>query len=160
MTEANISAEAYSGEPVRFPPLRVVNLGAEAAAVEERFRNMVMQRVNASCLRLSVLDETFGWHHHPTSDELFLVVEGRLAIDLADGTELQLGPLEAVTLPAGTVHRTRALGRTVTLTFEELAAPTVFVGDPGRESGRDPGREPRRDSSPAPTPGSANAKSS
>jgi mannose-6-phosphate isomerase-like protein (cupin superfamily) len=61
---------------------------------------------------------------------LFLVVDGTLVIDLADGSELRLGPWQAVTVPAGVVHRTRAIGRTVNLCFEELAAETVFVDLP------------------------------
>jgi len=32
-----------------------------------------------------------------------------------------------VTIPAMTIHRTRAIGRTVNLCFEELGAETVFV---------------------------------
>jgi hypothetical protein len=32
-----------------------------------------------------------------------------------------------VTIPAKTIHRTRAIGRTVNLCFEELGAETVFV---------------------------------
>ena len=34
-------------------------------------------------------------------------------------------------MPAGTVHRTRAVGRTVNLTVEALGAETVFVDDVG-----------------------------
>ena len=50
---------------------------------------------------------------------------------LEGGTELRLGPWQAVTIPAGTIHRTRAIGRTVNLCFEELAADTVFVDSTG-----------------------------
>jgi mannose-6-phosphate isomerase-like protein (cupin superfamily) len=90
---------------------------------------MVLSKVNGSCLRLAVFNEAYKWHYHPKSDELFLVVSGCLAIDLAD-RELQLGPWQAVTIPAGTHHRTRAIGRTVNLCFEELAAQTVFLDGP------------------------------
>jgi mannose-6-phosphate isomerase-like protein (cupin superfamily) len=130
MAKPPVTPEEYAAEPVRFPALRVVDLAAEAAAVTEPYRNMVLQRVNGSCLRLAVFNEVFAWHYHPTSDELFVVLEGCLAIDLVDGKELRLGPSEAVTVPAGTVHRTRAIGRTVNLCFEELAAGTVFVESP------------------------------
>ena len=41
-----------------------------------------------------------------------------------------LEPWQTVTVPAGTVHRTRTEGRTVNLCFEELAADTVFVDGP------------------------------
>lgn len=127
-----VTPDAYANESVRFAPLQVVDLAAEAAAVSEPFRNQVMSRVNGSCLRLAVFNGVFRWHHHPRSDELFLVVEGTLVIDLEGGTELRLGPWQAVTIPAGTIHRTRAIGRTVNLCFEELAADTVFVDSSGR----------------------------
>ncbi len=128
MTTPPVTPEEYAAEPVRFPALRVVDLTAEAAAVAEPYRNMVIQRVNNSCLRLAVLNEAFAWHYHPTSDELFIVLEGCLAIDVAGGSELRLGPLEAVTVPAGTVHRTRALGRTVNLCVEEWQRARDAVG--------------------------------
>jgi mannose-6-phosphate isomerase-like protein (cupin superfamily) len=114
-------------EPVLFPPLVVIDLTAEQRAVSDDYRNMVLARMNSSCLRLAVLRGEYRWHHHPRSDELFLVVEGRLGIDLADGRTLELDTWQSVVIPAGTVHRTRAVGRTVNLTFEALGADTVFV---------------------------------
>lgn len=130
MTTLVESAEAYAGEPVRFPPLVVVDLAAEAAAVADGYRNQVISRVNTSCLRLAVFDGDYPWHHHPSSDELFLVVGGTLLIDLADGRTLGLGPWQCAVVPAGLVHRTRTVGRTVNLCFEDLAADTVFVDAP------------------------------
>ena len=127
-----VTPESYAGEPVKYSGLDVVDLVAEAASVSDAYRNLVVCRVNTSCLRLAVFNEVFRWHFHPASDELFIVVEGVLVIDLADGRELRLAPWQAVTIPAGTRHRTRALGRTVNLCVEELAAETVFVDGPGR----------------------------
>ncbi len=54
----------------------------------------------------------------------------QLAIDLADGSTLQLGPWDTVTIPAGTIHRTRALPRAVNLTVELFCAETTFVTSP------------------------------
>lgn len=127
MTRSFPSAETYANEPIHYPPLTVVDIGTEAAAVTEEYRNQVLSRVNASCLRLAVLSGDYPWHRHPHSDELFLVVEGRLEIDLADGRTLRLERWQSVVVPAGTVHRTRGIGRTVNLCFEELAADTEFV---------------------------------
>jgi mannose-6-phosphate isomerase-like protein (cupin superfamily) len=127
MTPLIPSAEAYAGEPVRYPPLVVVDIATESAAVTDEYRNLVISRVNTSCLRLAVLTGEYPWHQHPQSDELFLVVEGRLEIELADGRTLGLGPWQSVVIPAGTVHRTRGVGRTVNLCFEAVAAETVFV---------------------------------
>ena len=122
--------ESYRDEPVRYPPLRVVDLVVESAEAAQGYSNIVVNSVNQHCLRLAVFDGEYPWHHHPTSDELFLVVEGCLLVDLVDGRTLRLEPWQAVTVPAGTVHRTRTDGRTVNLCFEELGADTVFVDGP------------------------------
>jgi mannose-6-phosphate isomerase-like protein (cupin superfamily) len=127
-----IQAAGYAAEPARFPMLQVVDLAAVAAAVVEAHRNLVVSKVNGGCLRLAVFEGVFPWHRHPTSDELFLVVSGTLVIDLADGTERRLGPWQSVTIPAGMIHRTRAIGRTVNLCVEEAAAATEFVEPPVR----------------------------
>jgi mannose-6-phosphate isomerase-like protein (cupin superfamily) len=121
------TAARYASEPVRFAALEVVDLAREGAAVTEPYRNMVISRVNDSCLRLAVFEEVYRWHYHPTSDELFIVVTGCLAIDLEDGRELRLEPWQSVTIPAGVRHRTRAVGRTTNLCVEQLGAETVFV---------------------------------
>lgn len=119
--------EAYVSEPVRYSALQVVDLAAEGAGGDDTYRNTVIYRVNDSCLRLAVFNEKYRWHYHPKSDELFIVVDGCLAIDLADGREFHLSPWQSVTIPAGVVHRTRAIGRTVNLCFEELSAETIFT---------------------------------
>ncbi|HEY2780313.1 MAG TPA: cupin domain-containing protein [Steroidobacteraceae bacterium] len=123
----DVTAEQYAGEPVRYPALHVVDLSVEGAAVTEQYRNMVINRVNTSCLRLAVFDETYPWHYHPSSDEMFIVISGCLVIELADDRELRLHPWQCATVPAMTRHRTRALGRTVNLCFENLGAETVFI---------------------------------
>lgn len=121
------SAESYKSEPVRYPPLTIVDVSAEAAAVTGAYQNQVLSRVNSSCLRLAVHRGDYPWHKHPHSDELFLVVEGTLEIDLTDGRTMRLAPWQSTVIPAGTVHRTRGINRTVNLCFEDLAADTVFV---------------------------------
>jgi mannose-6-phosphate isomerase-like protein (cupin superfamily) len=124
-----VTPDSYANEPIKYPPLVIVDLAEEAAAVTESYRNLVISRVNGSCLRLAVFNDAYRWHLHPTSDELFLVVEGLLVIDLEGGVELTLRPWQSVTIPAATIHRTRAIGRTANLCFEELAADTVFVDE-------------------------------
>ena len=127
MTHPIPTAEAYASEPVRFPPLVVVDLASEASAVTDPYRNQVISQVNTSCLRLGVITGDYPWHQHPRSDELFLVMDGKFEIELADGRTLTLGPWQSVVVPAGIVHRTRGVGRSVTLCFESVAAETIFV---------------------------------
>ena len=69
----DISSDAYKNEPVRYPALKVVDLREEGAKIAESYRNMVINRVNGSCLRLAVFDGDYVWHYHPKSDELFIV---------------------------------------------------------------------------------------
>ena len=123
------TAVGYSSEPVKYPSLRVIDLPQEAQAVTEEYRNQVLNRVNDSCLRLSVFQGKYRWHVHPASDELFVVLEGAIIIEMKDGSSIRLGPLQAATVPAGVVHRTIGVGRTVNLCFEKAEAETVFLDE-------------------------------
>ena len=125
-----ITASDYSNEPVKYPSLEVIDLPREAQAVTEEYRNQVLNRVNDSCLRLAVFQGAYRWHVHPVSDELFVVLEGAIVIELKDGPSIRIGPLQAATVPAGVVHRTIGVGRTVNLCFEKARAETVFLDDP------------------------------
>lgn len=120
------TAAEYEAERATDPPLRVVDLRARAAAVTDAYRNQVLFDVNDDCLRLAVFDGEYRWHRHPDSDELFVVVAGELQIDFADGVRLTLTEWQSVVVPAGTVHRTRAVGRTVNVTYERRNARTEF----------------------------------
>jgi mannose-6-phosphate isomerase-like protein (cupin superfamily) len=130
MTSPFPSADEYSSERAQHPALRVVDVRAEAAAVTESYRNQVLLDVDDECVRLAVFEGEYRWHRHPDSDELFVVVEGTLEIDLQDRTKLVLHAWQMAVVPAGVVHRTRALGRTVNLTCEKRSARTEFVDDP------------------------------
>ena len=128
MSKAPTAAE-YSSEPVKYPSLRVMDLADEAKAVTEDYRNQVLNRVNDSCLRLAVFEGKYRWHVHPASDELFVVLEGAIVIEMQDGSCIRIGPLQAATVPAGVVHRTIGVGRTVNLCFEKARAETVFLDE-------------------------------
>jgi len=132
MTVSNVfpTAESYVNEPVRYPQLRVLDLLAEAHGLAGAYHNVVLNRINQHCLRLAVLEGAYPWHQHPRSDELFLVVEGHLFIDFPDAPTLRVDTGQVVTIPAGTVHRTRTDTRAVNVCFEEFAADTEFVPPP------------------------------
>jgi mannose-6-phosphate isomerase-like protein (cupin superfamily) len=99
---------------------------ALSQAVKEPYRNISLAEVNNHEIRMSVMTEQFRWHHHPDSDETFVGVDGDLVIEFED-REVVVGPGQLVTVPAGTLHRTRPAGaRSVNLTFERKNAATVF----------------------------------
>lgn len=125
------SAREYAAATARFPALTVVDIRAEHAAVTDAYRNQVLFDVNDDCMRLSVFEGEYRWHSHPDSDELFLVVAGELEIDFETGAQARLAPWQCLVVPAGTVHRTRAIGRTVNVTFEKQAAKTLFRQEVG-----------------------------
>ncbi|GCE14449.1 cupin domain-containing protein [Tengunoibacter tsumagoiensis] len=112
-----------------FPPAHLLNLSTLAQSCTETYQNFVVNKVNASCLRMAVWSGDYPWHRHPNSDELFMVVEGELMIDFHDRETVTLHPLDVFTIPAGVIHRTRAAVRTVNLCFEEIAAETEFVDE-------------------------------
>lgn len=130
MTSRFPSADEYAAQQARYPALTVVDLRAHQQTIREPYRNDVLFNVNDDCMRLAVFEGEYRWHYHPGSDELFLVVAGTLEIELVGRDTVELTEWQSVVVPAGTVHRTRAIGRTVNLTVERQGARTVFVEQP------------------------------
>ena len=124
------TAEEYSSEKANYPAMTVVDIRSVQADITDAYRNQVLFDINTDCMRLAVFHGEYRWHHHPDSDELFLVVAGKLQIDFEDGAQATLSEWQSLVVPAGTVHRTRAIGRTVNVTFERQGAQTVFVEPP------------------------------
>jgi len=124
------SAEDYAAERARFGALDVIDIDALQRGVSASYSNRVLVDINGECLRLAVFEGEYRWHFHPATDELFVVVAGELHIEFAGRAEAVLGPLQCMVVPAGTVHRTRAVGRTVNLTFERRGSEAVFVDPP------------------------------
>lgn len=122
------SADEYAAQEARCPGSRVIDIQACQRDVHEPYRNEVLANVNNGCLRLAVFEGEYRWHCHPDSDELFLVAAGKLQIDLAGNRTVELGEWQCMVVPAGTIHRTRAIGRTVNVTVEKQHARTVFTG--------------------------------
>lgn len=100
---------------------------ALSRAVTTAYENVSLGDVNDHEIRMSVMTEQFRWHHHPGSDETFFGVDGELVIEFLD-REVVVKAGQFVTVPAGTLHRTRPAGeRSVNLTFERRGAETVFA---------------------------------
>jgi mannose-6-phosphate isomerase-like protein (cupin superfamily) len=127
-TEVHGAQAAHVEDPA-FPPLVPINIKQTSDAVDQPYKNFVLNRVNDHCIRVAVMVGEYKWHHHPRSDETFLVMEGAFEIDLEDGRTLTLHPGDLFTIPAGVRHRTRARTRTVNLCFENTGAYTDVVFD-------------------------------
>jgi mannose-6-phosphate isomerase-like protein (cupin superfamily) len=110
----------------KYGHLQLIDIGAEAAANEPWF-NQTLTSVNDSVVRLGVIDGDFHWHKHENEDEFFLVLEGKLIIDIEGADSVELTPHQAYTVPRGVVHRTRAPERTAILMVEP--AGVIPTGD-------------------------------
>ena len=100
---------------------------AAYAAEHEPWFNQTLTTVNDSVVRLGVLDGDFHWHKHDVEDEFFLVLEGRLVIDIDGQDSVTLEPQQGYTVPRGIMHCTHAPVRTSILMVE--AAGVVPTGD-------------------------------
>ncbi len=95
--------------------------------VHKAYDNFILDTINDHCLRIAVMEGEYKWHNHNHTDELFIVLEGELKIEIKDNDTVFLKPGEFIKIPAQTVHKTSAIGRTVNLTFEKNADDTIFV---------------------------------
>jgi mannose-6-phosphate isomerase-like protein (cupin superfamily) len=102
---------------VQYGPLEVIDEKALADASPYKWYNQTLCEVNASVVRLGVIEGEYHWHKHDADDEFFYVVEGRLLIDLEERT-VDLRPRQGFVVPKGIMHRTRAPQRTVILMVE------------------------------------------
>ena len=87
---------------------------------KEKWYNQSLTSVNDSVVRIGIVEGEFHWHKHDQDDEFFLVLEGRLLIDLEDRT-IELGPHQGTTISKGVMHRPRAPQKTVMLMVETSA---------------------------------------
>ena len=111
------------------PTRRVIDLAARCAAVPDTWQPRVVAELNDVQFKVARLEGEFIWHDHPESDEAFLVLSGRLWIDLPDGS-VELGPGELYVVPAGTRHRPRTEGEVHLVLIEPRG-----VLNTGREGG-------------------------
>ena len=111
---------------VKYPPLELIDVGAEIRAVKDRWFNQTLCKVNDSVVRMGVVQGEYHWHKHVDLDEFFYVVEGRFYIDLEDRV-VELMPQQGFVVPKGVTHRTRAPERAVILMVE--GAEIVPTGD-------------------------------
>jgi mannose-6-phosphate isomerase-like protein (cupin superfamily) len=85
-----------------------VNLGETFGRVSDFWSPKIVGELNDSYVKVVKLKGEFVWHRHEAEDELFLVVEGRLRMQLRDG-DRDLGPGELIVVPRGVEHCPLAL---------------------------------------------------
>jgi mannose-6-phosphate isomerase-like protein (cupin superfamily) len=106
-------------------PLEKIDLAEKLARFDERWSPRIVAELNGQHVKLAKLEGSFVWHSHVDEDELFLVLQGKLTIELRDG-RVELGAGQMLVVPRGVEHRPVAEGEVHVLLFEP--AGTVNTG--------------------------------
>ena len=84
-----------------------VNLAETLASFDEAFQPKIVGYFNGNKIQVAKTRGEFVWHSHPDTDDFFLVVSGRLTIQLRD-RDVELRPGELFVVPRGVEHCPRA----------------------------------------------------
>jgi mannose-6-phosphate isomerase-like protein (cupin superfamily) len=81
----------------------VVSLRAAANALTELWSPRVVAELDDSYVKVAKVKGTLAWHAHEHEDELFVVLSGRLRIEM-EGSTVELGEGDAFVVPKGVRH--------------------------------------------------------
>jgi len=101
-----------------------VNLAQKLATFSEHYRPRTVGQFNGHDLMVVKVKGPFMWHRHEDTDDFFLVLKGRLRIELRDGN-VELGPGELYVVPKGVEHRPVADEEAHILLIEPTGTPNT-----------------------------------
>lgn len=84
-----------------------INLLEKLSKFFEHWSPKIIAQMNDYHLKLAKVQGEFVWHDHPETDEVFLVVHGRLDIHFRDG-KVSLNEGELYVVPKGVEHKPAA----------------------------------------------------
>ena len=85
----------------------VINLEEKFAKFSEHWSPKIIAQMNDYQFKLVKVHGDFVWHDHQDTDEVFMVLEGKVVIEFRDGAvELKAG--EMFVVPRGVEHKPRA----------------------------------------------------
>jgi mannose-6-phosphate isomerase-like protein (cupin superfamily) len=104
---------------------QAINLAEKLGTFSEHFRPRTIGQFNGHDLMVAKVQGPFTWHKHDDTDDFFLVLHGRLTIELRDRT-VTLGPGELFVVPRGVEHRPVANeGEVHILLIEKAGTPNT-----------------------------------
>ena len=98
-----------------------------AAALTELWSPRVVAEVDDAYVKVAKVKGTLAWHAHEREDELFLVLAGRLRIELEGGDAVDLGEGEMFVVRKGVRHNPVAEDECLLLLIERKS--TQHTGD-------------------------------
>lgn len=104
--------------------MHAINLAAKLATFTEYWHPKTVAKFNGHDLMVVKVKGEFTWHKHDDTDDVFLVLEGRLTIQMRDGN-VTLGPGELFVVPKGVEHRPIAEEEVHLLLIEPTGTPNT-----------------------------------
>jgi mannose-6-phosphate isomerase-like protein (cupin superfamily) len=112
-----------------------INLAEKFALLQRPFEPGIVGYINDYKLQIVKAKGPFVWHKHDDTDDFFLVIHGRLTIQLRD-RDIELAPGELFVVPRGVEHCPTADEETLVLLIEPRGTPNT--GDAGGELTAEP----------------------
>ena len=104
--------------------MQAINLAEKLAKFSEHFKPRTVGQFNGHDLMVVKVKGPFTWHKHDDTDDFFLVLKGRLTIQMREASVL-LGPGELFVVPKGVEHRPVADDETHILLIEPTGTPNT-----------------------------------
>jgi mannose-6-phosphate isomerase-like protein (cupin superfamily) len=101
-----------------------VNLAEKLATFTEHYRPRTVGQFNGHDLMVAKLKGPFVWHRHEDTDDFFLVLKGRIRIEMRE-ENVELGPGELYVVPKGVEHRPVADEEAHILLIEPTGTPNT-----------------------------------
>jgi mannose-6-phosphate isomerase-like protein (cupin superfamily) len=101
-----------------------INLSEKLATFSDYFSPRTVAQLNEYDVMVVKLKGEFIWHRHDETDDFFLVLKGKLDIQLRDRT-VSLGPGEMFIVPKGVEHRPVAEEEVHLLLIEPTGTPNT-----------------------------------
>ncbi|WP_157483435.1 cupin domain-containing protein [Flavobacterium rakeshii] len=97
--------------------IKTVNLKEKFDSFTEYWNPKIVGELNGQLVKVAKFKDEFVMHKHDNEDEMFLVMEGKLLMELDDKT-LEINAGEFVVIPKGTNHKPVAVGEVKVMLFE------------------------------------------
>ena len=104
--------------------MKAINLADKLSTFSESYQPRTVGQFNGHDLMVVKLRGPFRWHKHEDTDDFFLVLKGRMRIELRDGS-VELGPGELFVVPRGVEHCPVADEETHVLLIEPTGTPNT-----------------------------------
>ncbi|WP_264211604.1 cupin domain-containing protein [Leisingera thetidis] len=108
--------------------MKTVNLAEKLGHFSSHWDPHVVADYNGNDVMVVKFQGEFPFHHHPDTDDFFLVLDGEMVMDIAGQPPQTVRAGELLVVPKGASHRPRAEQECKVLLIEPKGEPNT--GDP------------------------------